>query len=143
MIHAFLCAGRTPVTIQAHSHLKYEEDIKRAYKQYWPTEPPQNEYLYGIVYYFHKKKNSIDADNLCKPIFDALKNELYPDDKLIKYVRSAVYDLDSNNIETLDLTKMPDNVSDDFIKNLNNVDDMLYIEIGNLDFGMFEFACER
>jgi Holliday junction resolvase RusA-like endonuclease len=115
-MHAFLFTEHQPYTIESHHKNQYEGEIKTAFRNYWPTLAPINGNFYGVVYYFHKKKNNIDADNICKPVFDALKNELYVDDDLIKLVRSATFDLASNNIDILDLTKIPDNVSADFLK---------------------------
>ena len=137
-MHAFLCTDHKPLTIKAKGHLRYEEEILRAFKKYWPAVTLKKTHLYGIVYYFHKQRNNIDADNLCKPIFDALKKELYSDDGLVKLVRSGTFDLRVNRIDILDLSKMPDNVADDFLISLDNSDDILYIEIGDLDFDIVE-----
>ena len=142
-MYAFLCANRKPVTIKAHSHLRYEADVRAAFRRYWPLETLQSGELYGVVYYFHRGPNQIDADNLSKPVFDALKNELYADDKFVKVVRSGIFDLRVNGIEPLTLTKVPDNVFLDFLNALDRSDHILYIEVGDLDYGMFEFGCER
>ena len=142
-MHAFLCVDRKPVTIQAHSHLNFENDIKAALRRYWPKVELSNGIFYGVVYYFHKVPNQIDADNLSKPIFEALKAELYADDKFIRIVRSGVFDLRTNSVDVLDLTHMPANVFTDFITALDKSDHILYIEVGNLDYGMFEFGHEH
>ena len=142
-MYAFLCADRKPVTKEARGHIQYEGDIKAAFRQYWPFAITQNGQFYGIVYYFHRVSNQIDADNLSKPVFDALKNELYTDDKFLKVVRSGIFDLTANGIEVLNLTKVPDNVFSDFLRALDRSDHILYIEVGDLDYGMFEFGCER
>jgi len=141
-VYAFIYTNRQPVTISAHSHLRYETEIKTAFRKYWPLTPVQQGQFYGIVYYFHKKPNQIDADNLSKPVFDALKNELYVDDKHLRIVRSGVFDLKSANFDLIDITKMPDNVIPEFLAALDSSDHILYVEIGDLSYGMFEFGCE-
>lgn len=142
-MYAFLCIDKKPVTIEAHSHLRWENDVRIAFRNYWPNATIQNGIFYGVVYYFHNRPTQIDADNLCKPVFDALKNELYADDKYVKLVRSATFDRNANDIEILDLTNMPGNVFPDFIDKLDYSDDILYVEIGDLDLGMFEFGCDQ
>lgn len=141
-MYAFLYVNRQPVTKRAASHPQYEADVRAAFRHYWPLVTVQKEELYGIVYYFHRVPNQIDADNLCKPVFDALENELYANDKSVRLVRSGIFDLTANDIQVLNLTNVPDNVFPDFLKALNTSDHILYIEIGNLNYGMFAFDCE-
>ena len=141
-MNAFLCADIIPVTIKAERHLRYEAEIRVAFRQYWPHQTILTGRLYGVVYYFHKVPTQIDADNLSKPVFDALKNELYKDDRSVEVVRSGNFDLGAFGTDELDLTRVPDNVVSDFLQALDHSDHILYIEIGSLDFGMFEFGCE-
>jgi Holliday junction resolvase RusA-like endonuclease len=141
-MHAFLYTNRVPLTIKARGHLTYENDIKEVFRQYWPSVQMLEGDLYGIVYYFHRKPSQIDADNLCKPVFDALENELYVDDGLIKFVKTATFDLRAHNLEVLDLTTIPGNIFSDFLEELDKSDHILYIEIGDMNYEMFEFGRE-
>jgi hypothetical protein len=40
--------------------------------------------LYGLVYYFRKRIFGFDADNVSKPLWDALESVCYVNDKVIK-----------------------------------------------------------
>lgn len=142
-MHAFIATGTRPVTIRARSHLQYERKIEAAFRRYWPDAVVRNGRFYGTVYYFHRTASQIDADNLSKPVLDSLKNVLYADDKFVEVVRSGIFDLVANGVEVLDLTTVPNNVFADFLQALDRSDHILYVEIGDLDHGMFEFGRER
>ena len=102
-----------------------------------------NESLYGFVYYFHKIKTQLDADNLSKPVWDALGTVVYTDDKLVKFRSSAVFDLRATGIEVLDLSDIPDYLLDDFLEMIENEDHILYVEVGKFDYELFQFKYER
>jgi Holliday junction resolvase RusA-like endonuclease len=134
----FLCPFQ-PRSINARRKEKYKENIKQCLKHYYPDIPKfNNEKLYGIVYYFYKSKTGSDADNLSKPIWDALKTVLYNDDKIIKLRYSGVYDL-NNDVNKLDITKMPSNVYMDFMEYIENIqsEHLLYIELGKLNDSLY------
>src|SRR3954469_11070503 len=59
----------------------YTSELENAIKQFNNIDDLMTEELYGIVYYFHKKKTGTDADNISKPIWDCLKGILFDDDK--------------------------------------------------------------
>jgi Holliday junction resolvase RusA-like endonuclease len=118
---------------------KYQTKLKDYFMLKYPDIPQINEEkLYGIVYYFYRRDIGIDADNICKPIWDAFKTVLYNDDKIIKLVYSGTYDL-NNDVNNLDMTKMPKNVFEDFIDFIDNTqnEDLLYIELGKLNDNLF------
>ncbi len=78
----------------------------------------------------------MDADNLSKPIWDALEGVLYKDDSIIKYRTAGIFDLRSSSLELLDFTLMPEYVVYDFLTRLDDSDHILYIEVGHLDYSM-------
>jgi len=135
---SFLCPYR-PRSVNAEKTDKYKNKIKEYLLHYYPDISNfNNEKLYGIVYYFHKRKIELDADNLSKPVWDALEKILYNDDKIIKLRYSGVYDLNSD-ITKLDITKMPKNVYCDFLEYIDNTqyEHLLYIELGKLSDGLY------
>lgn len=63
---------------------RYYGRIQAAFLNYFPNSNRFNIDLYGAIYYFFNENVNLDVDNISKPIWDALKNHLYDDDKLIK-----------------------------------------------------------
>lgn len=142
LMYAFISNIR-PCSVRAKTTEHFKKVIRNAFKSYYPyTELLSND-LYGVVYYFHKKHNQLDADNLSKPIWDALEGILYEDDSIIKYRIAGIFDLRSSGLEILDITLMPEQVAGDFLARLDDSDHILYIEIGNLDYSLFKFGCEN
>ena len=142
-MYAFLSNFR-PRSVNAEKKHIYYTALVTAFNQYNHTATQTNSDLYGFAYYFHRIKTGLDADNLSKPIWDALRLVAYPDDKLIRFRSSAVFDLQSQGIEVLDLSNMPDEILDDFLEMIDNGDDhILYVELGKFDFGLFQFGYER
>jgi len=65
----FLCTFK-PRSVNAKGTAKYKEKIIDSFKQYYPDNNLcYDEELYGISYYFYKRKTELDADNLSKPIW--------------------------------------------------------------------------
>lgn len=58
---------------------------------------PGNDPLYGIIYYFRKSERGMDADNVSKPLWDALEDVCYIDDKRIRLRLAGVITQDFNN----------------------------------------------
>jgi len=140
---AFLC-DTIPLSGKATHKNRYQQKIANSFSTYYPAVIMLNQELYSAVYYFHKRKplSVLDADNLSKPVVDALEDVLYKDDKMVKIRRSGIFDLNQNEIDILDLTKMPKNVFSDFLKLLDTSDHIIYVEFGNLSYNMFEFGIE-
>jgi hypothetical protein len=127
----FLCTFR-PRSVNAKRAEKYKKEIVDSFKHYYPNNTIYyEEDIYGISYYFHKRKTSLDADNLSKPIWDALSSVVYKDDKIIKLRYSGIYDLNSQ-ITRFDFTKMPKNVYIDFLEYIEKYEHIVYIELGKL-----------
>jgi len=77
------------------------------------SQHPGDGHLSYEVHIDHRTKTGLDADNLSKPIWDALRLVVYPDDKLIRFRSSTVSDLLTNEIKVFDLSNMPDEILDD------------------------------
>jgi len=82
-MYAFISNMR-PCSVRAKTTERFKRAIKEAFKSYYPSTERVSNDLYGVVYYFHKTHNQLDADNLSKPIWDALEGVLYEDDSIIK-----------------------------------------------------------
>ena len=96
-----------------------------------------NQPLYGVVYYFYRRNNQLDADNLSKPVWDALEGVAFENDLLIRLRHAGVVDLRSTDMTTFDLSKMPDTVADNFIQMIGVEEHILYVEFGILHQSMF------
>jgi hypothetical protein len=140
-MQAFLCTHR-PRSVNARTTGRFQQLIREAYLNYYPAGERLHHPLYGIVYYFHNKPNQLDADNLSKPIWDALKGLVYDDDLIIQLRHAGVIDLSRTDMTLFDLSKMPDKVAIDFIGMIGSKSNILYVEFGKLDQGMFIFGQE-
>jgi Holliday junction resolvase RusA-like endonuclease len=138
---SFLCTFR-PRSVNAKALARYKEKIIESYKKYYPDHRNiLDEDIYGISYYFYKRKHQLDADNLSKPIWDALNTIVYKDDKIIKLRYSGIYDMSKAETE-IDLTRMARNIYSDFIDYIDKYDDIIYIEIGKLREELYVIGAE-
>ena len=75
---------RTPLSLQADRRRlrAWKRVVHNVVMQKWDAEPPfAGEVKVGITYYF--RGESLDVDNMPKPILDALKGLVYDDDDQI------------------------------------------------------------
>ncbi len=96
-MRAFLCKTE-PVSqnnTNTEHKTRYKEQLQEAYQQYYPGDVEQfKARLYGFVYYFFKRKPAVDdADNISKPVWDALQRLIYKNDKQIKIRYAGIVDL--------------------------------------------------
>lgn len=141
-MQAFICAYR-PRSINAKHTDRFQEQIRQAFATYCTIEQLFDIPLYGIVYYFHKRSNQLDADNLSKPIWDALEGVAYQDDRIIQLRHAGIIDLQKIDLAVLDLSNIPDAVANDIIALAGNRDHILYVEFGPLASEMFTFGHDR
>ncbi len=129
-----------PKSYNSEKKKRYMDFIVSEFKKKYPNFIPIDEDLYGIIYYFRKKNNGHDADNISKPVWDALKETAYTDDKLIKIRKSGIVDIKPNfNQNEIDITNVPANDLDKMITAFENTDHFLYIEFSSLKTSMFSF----
>lgn len=67
---------------------------------------PKSSVIYGIVYYFRKNRVGYDADNISKPLWDALEAVCYDNDKQIRLRLAAVVTMDYYNNYTIPTTHL-------------------------------------
>ncbi|HZH29220.1 MAG TPA: hypothetical protein VEY11_00380 [Pyrinomonadaceae bacterium] len=122
---------------------KYYEDIVKAFKHYYPDPIRQYGDLYGVVYYFHRKPTGLDADNLSKPVWDALTRQLFDDDRSVKIRYAGTFMLESRGLGgLLDLSSFPPNRLEEFFGMIDNEEHTVYVECGRINYEMYKFGCE-
>ncbi|NPV06955.1 MAG: RusA family crossover junction endodeoxyribonuclease [Anaerolineae bacterium] len=90
--------------------------------------------LYSKVYYFHRGRSTIDADNLSKPTLDALTGLAYEDDAQIVLRVAAKIDLDTDNYE-FPVNRLGSHQFDKLLMLLSSAEarvDVLYVEVGEV-----------
>lgn len=150
-MRAFLCLEK-PRSINNKDPRKSErfrEVVWRAYRKAYPEDDAFWGNTYGIVYYFHRQdaheqETTLDADNLSKPIWDALRGAAFTDDRYLKLRLAGIIDRDDRELSGIDLSAVPDELLDQLLRAFNNdVKHVLYIEFGPLEKQMFKFGlCE-
>ena len=97
---------------------------------------------YGIVYHLHRPDDPTDADNISKPVWDALRRVAYEDDALVELRIAGKLRIGRGLPATLNLTGVPR----DALRRLTvlagkqSTDHMLYVELGTLRSAMFAFG---
>jgi hypothetical protein len=133
----------TPRSVNAKHKTAYYNGVVNAFHHYHRKAVPIRDSLYGCVYYFHRIKTQLDADNLSKPIWDALKNVAFIDDQQIRYRSAGLFNLQSEGIDELDLSNMPNNILIDFLKMIDKKENnILYVEFGKFDYNLIRFGCD-
>lgn len=122
---------------------KYETAIQTAFRSFHPTHPILKGELYGIVYYFYKKPQTIDADNLSKPIWDSLSKFLFSDDNQVKLRTAGTFNLSESDLSVIDMTGVKGEVFVELLDALGSDEHIVYIECGTLDNSMFKFNIEK
>ena len=91
--------------------------------------------LTAKVFYIHKLNDKKDADNISKPMWDALNNRAYVDDRQVKYLETLKIHLSTNDLHELDVSKMDDDDFDELIDFLGDPTKQrfIYIEISELE----------
>jgi hypothetical protein len=98
--------------------------------------------LYGIIYYFYQKELNLDADNISKPMWDSLKSILIQDDKMVKIRIAGLFNLATEDYNTLDITHSDFRIFSDLIDALDVEQHIIYVEVGLLKKFMFKFDLE-
>lgn len=138
-MRAFICLQR-PRSYNAKKRPHYQEQLREAYSEYHPEAGAFGGSLYGRAYCFQARPTGVDADNLSKPIWDALRDLAYGDDAQIELRHAGILQLSDGVIGQLDLTSIPDEVADDLIDALGSEPHVLYVEVGPLMPGMYTFG---
>ena len=74
---------KPPVSLQSSRDTlrQWRQDVRRAAAARWESELPHSGAVMATIIYFNGKQ--IDVDNIPKPILDALKGLVYPDDSAV------------------------------------------------------------
>ncbi|MFD1676822.1 RusA family crossover junction endodeoxyribonuclease [Alicyclobacillus fodiniaquatilis] len=94
--------------------------------------------LYSRVYYFHREHQVADADNISKPILDALTGHAYADDKQVIFRSAASLNMEEGFV--IDYT----NLSSDLVADITNAvlqgKSIIYIEVGAFSNDFIQFG---
>jgi len=148
-MRSFFYVGKPVSQNDRHGKIPgYQTDLRNALNaargtinhMYGPTN-----HLYGVVYYFRKRKTSrtrvFDADNISKPLWDALQNVCYLDDVVIKLRLAGVITEDYNSNFTIPFTGLSTNdiniVTTFFATSPS--DHMIYVFLDNIQPSHFKF----
>lgn len=140
-MHIFLSKLR-PRSVRAKMPEQYKEGIRNAFQLYCADRHSGPDPLYAIVYYFHRRPNEQDADNISKPILDALEGLAYEDDRIVRFRQAAMLDLESDPIGSLDMASIPETILTPLLAMLEGEDHVLYVELGRLSYSQVRFGYE-
>ncbi len=137
----FLCNLR-PRSVRAKTPERYKAGIRGAFRLFCPEPTCGPGPLYASVYYFHRRLSDQDADNISKPILDALEGLAYEDDRIVRFRQAAMFSLDSDPLSDLNLSGVPEEMLGPLLEMLEREDHVLYVELGRLKFQQFRFGYE-
>jgi hypothetical protein len=128
---AIIITAKKALSSNARGRTKYQAALAEE-AQDISSVPMLGQRLYSKVYYFHHGKSGIDADNLSKPILDALNGIVYRDDSQVVLRTAAKIALDVDTYELIQRGIAPD-LYQRLIELITREMDVLYIEVGELD----------
>lgn len=135
---AFICPRR-PRSVNAKGTSTFKGFVRDAYEKYCDSDTFDVP-IYSRIYYFKNVAHQLDADNLSKPILDALEGFAYQDDSIVELRQSGIVDLTRDDISGFDVSNMPESIFLDFLGAVGSEDHLIYVEIGVLTKRMFEFG---
>lgn len=136
--------GLVPLSYNSKNKAAYQNQIcsafLRKYKGAVPMFAP-NEELYARVYFFTSDGVNVDSDNISKPIWDAVNNMVYEDDRKIVMRTAAVIDVNNHPTYRIDTSCMDGAVAADLMQGLSAADvKCLYIECGKFEDSMIKIG---
>jgi hypothetical protein len=103
--------------------------------------------LYGKIIYIHKRGDKHflvrDADNISKPMWDALNKHVYADDRQIRHRAASKIETTVSDIHEINFEDMSDRAFDslcDFLDASNKDDQFLYVEIGDFKYNLVKLG---
>jgi Holliday junction resolvase RusA-like endonuclease len=123
---------RRPKSVQADKGnlAQYKRELQGLAKGAYFGEVVNEGPLYSRVIWFHRKTETMDVDNIVKPVLDALEGVVYSNDFLIIQSLATRIDVSSGEFELVD-QGLPGVSYEGLVRLLGSgVDDILYIEIG-------------
>ncbi len=123
-----------PRSVNAEMSEQYKGQLASAFAASYPQFSPLLNDLYAAVYYFHRAATELDADNLSKPILDALSGLAYENDRQVKVRYSGIHDL-RRGVGVLPLSRVPQPQRQQLLWLLGSASPhTLYVEIGQLHY---------
>lgn len=91
--------------------------------------------LTAKIFYIHRVADKKDADNISKPMWDALNKRAYLDDRQVKYLETLKIHLSTSDLHELDVSMMDDDDFDELVDFIGNPakERFIYIEISELE----------
>lgn len=114
---------------------RYERSVLNSFMKKYTSPLPSGSELYGYVYYFHNSdENMPDADNISKPLWDALSNIAFDDDRDI-IIRSAfALDLRKNDAIEINIGDLPEDIGIELAEILSEPNsDAMLVEVGTIN----------
>lgn len=108
MVSAIVQLGKTTPfsynSVDAKKKSKYIQLIQDTFSKEYHGKVPKyrkGAELYGQVFFFTSEGTDLDADNISKPVWDALKGVVYEDDKQIVMRTSTIVYKSKHNLISL------------------------------------------
>lgn len=128
---AVVIAPRRPLSINAANRAKFKAELARIAHN--SVEGPfTSSQLYCKVWYFYRGPSDVDADNMSKPVLDALEGIVYENDRQVVIRVAAKVSIDVGSYEIAPPVDALD-AFDRFTEFLAVEHHVLYIEIGEID----------
>lgn len=128
---AFVYSGK-PESYNARHKEIYQKKLEGTYRRNY-NGMLQNKELYATVFYFYKVDKGLDTDNISKPIWDALTNVAYKDDRQIKIRTAISIDINAYRLLDFDQDKIPSDLCYDLLDSIANNDHTLYVQVGIIE----------
>lgn len=127
---------RRPVSLRTASP-KYKSSINADASVAMDGRAPFEGRLYARIIWFHAEPTTQDADNIVKPILDALKNVVFKDDSQVGECHVARIDI-SRPYTFLNKPEVFGQLSELLVRNENHI---VFVEVGEspeqiVDFGV-------
>lgn len=103
---------------------------------------PLTERLYGLIYYFFNKDVGLDADNISKPIWDALNKIAYTDDRQIITRTANAINTNTHDINMIDFTGIEGKTVTAITSSIIDNEHTIYIECGTVNEKFWKFNLE-
>ncbi len=134
--------GIVPLSYNSKNKAKYQAKIRSAFLRKYSGNVPMfspNDDLYARAYFFTSDGVNVDSDNISKPIWDAVNNLVYVDDRKIVMRTAAVIDVNMHSFNQIDTELIDSDVAADLMQNLTDANvKCLYIECGNFNESMIK-----
>lgn len=123
---------------------RYQQAIRNAFlRKFRGTVPcfSSTDELYARILFFTSDGVTVDADNISKPIWDAVSGMVFVDDRMIVMRTAAVIDVKTHPFNTIDTTGISGSTAADLMQYLTerNVK-CLYIECGIFNESMIKIG---